>query len=79
MNYADTSAMVALFWAADVHARTVLPAWRARRDRDLAWNPLHQLEAEHCLRQVKDRPAGAEAWQAYRAAEGSFLRGLALA
>lgn len=57
MIYADTSVLVALFWAADVHAPAVLPAWRALKDRDLVWNPVHQLEAEHCLRQVRDRPA----------------------
>ena len=65
--YADTSALIAWFHAADQFARAVTD-WCRDRSPEFCWNPLLRMELRHNLRRLSGSYA-TQAWHAYRASE----------
>lgn len=67
--YADTSVLIAWFYADDVFAKRVTP-WIQEHVTDFVWNSVLRAEVRHNLRQLEDS-YGRAAWNALTAAEST--------
>ena len=67
--YADTSVLIAWFYADDIFAKQVTP-WIQEHVTDFVWNSVLRAELRHNLRQLEGGYARA-AWNALNAAEST--------